>query len=88
MVKTKFEVLVVANIDDVETHIEIGYGENKLNTEDTAMILAQGIALLIKATPKTDVISKDYEVMERIIKYLNDEFISNESFKNIDINNT
>ena len=54
----------------------------KIGVETSTMILAGGIALLIKAGHNRGDI-KDYELLERIVTYLQSEFVSNDSFKDL-----
>lgn len=54
----------------------------KIGVETTTMLLAGGIALLIKAGHNRGDI-KDHELLEKVVTYLQSEFISNDSFKDV-----
>jgi hypothetical protein len=58
--------------------ISIGHTEN-IELENATMILASAISLAVKTINQKDGM-RDYELMEQVIKYLNHEFTSTESF--------
>ena len=62
--------------------IQVPKDQRGLGVEDSTMILSAGISLLIKAGHNRGDI-KDYELLERVITYLQSEFISNDSFKDL-----
>ena len=45
-----------------------------------SQILTGGISLIIKLAGNEDEDVKDYEIMERVIKQLNEDFISTQSY--------
>jgi hypothetical protein len=59
--------------------IEIGHTEN-IQIENAAMIMASAISLVVKSVNLKDGI-RDYELIEQVINYLNDEFASTTSFQ-------
>ena len=80
---SELSVIVSHNInDDGRHHFDIGFPSQqpKMGVESATMILAGGIALLIKAGHQQGQI-KDHELLERVVTYLQSEFVSNDSFK-------
>lgn len=59
--------------------IQVPKDQRGLGVEDSSMMLSAGIALLIKAGHNRGDI-KDHELLEKVITYLQSEFISNDSF--------
>jgi len=80
--KKTTEVLVIETINENNIEIEIGFNPEKPKPDivETVNILARGIGLLVNRAKETNVI-KDYELISVVIKYLQDEFISIDSFK-------
>lgn len=58
--------------------INIGHTEN-IELENATMILASAISLAVKTINQKDGM-RDYELMEKVVNYLNHEFASTESF--------
>jgi hypothetical protein len=58
--------------------IRIFHTEN-IGLENATMILASAIALAVKTVNQKDGM-RDYELMEKVVDYLNHEFASTESF--------
>lgn len=75
--EAKVSVTCKAN-DRGGVDISISHTEN-IQIESATMIMASAIALAIKGVNLKDGI-RDYELMERVINYLNSEFASIESF--------
>jgi hypothetical protein len=72
---------------DNRSYFDIKFPEDQkiIDIKTSTKILIGGIALLIKAGHNEGSF-KDYEMMEEIIKYLNHEFISIDSFDDYFIN--
>jgi hypothetical protein len=68
--------------EDGRNYFDIKFPSNqdKIGIEASTMILAGGIALLIKAGHNRGDI-KDHELLDWVVTYLQSEFISNDSFK-------
>lgn len=73
--------ITVKEQPDGRAGVVLGYPENqeRLSVSDMARILASGISLCVKLAPEDGTV-KDYELMQEVIDYLNNEFISLESF--------
>lgn len=71
---------------DGEQEVQVSYApsEAKLTIVEMARVLIGGVALCIRLTNEEG-IKKDHELMKEIIDYLNNEFISLESFQNAEI---
>ena len=54
--------------------------QRKLSLLEMAQVLTGGISLIIKLANSENEDIKDYEIMESVIKQLNDDFISTQSF--------
>lgn len=81
--ENNYDLNVTVNIkgDGGRTNVTIGFPHHQpsLTVEQTALILASGIALLIKGCASTDGMT-DFELMESVIGYLNEQFIDTKSF--------
>ena len=55
--------------------------QQKLSLLEMSQILTGGISLIVKLANKDSEGVKDYEIMERVIKQLNEDFISIQSFE-------
>lgn len=77
------EINIVLNLKIVEGKMNVTIGfpsfQPQLTLEETAIALASGISLLVKGCSE-DTGIKDFELMEKVVGYLNDEFIKVDSF--------
>jgi hypothetical protein len=83
MSENKVHVIVSHDvIDDNRSTIEVKFldGEPKISLSESAKILAGGISLIVKLVNQHETEKKDYELMKEIIDYLQNEFVSLESF--------
>jgi hypothetical protein len=55
-----------------------------LSVKESIMMMAAGMSLLVKAGHKREDF-KDYEMLETVIGYLNNEFVSTDSFEDATI---
>lgn len=67
-----------------EVHVSYAPEEVKLTIVEMARILAGGLALCVRLT-NDEGIKKDHELMREVIDYLNNEFVSLESFQDAQI---
>jgi hypothetical protein len=69
--------------NDGKVAVIITYPEEqqKLSLLDMSQILTGGISLIVKLANNDKEDVKDYEIMERVIKQLNEDFISTQSFE-------
>ena len=67
-----------------EVHVSYAPGEAQLTIVEMARILAGGLALCVRLT-NNEGIKKDHELMREVIDYLNNEFVSLESFQDAQI---
>jgi hypothetical protein len=81
--ESNYDLNVIVNVkgDGEKADVTIGFPRHQpaLTVEQTAIILASGIALLIKGCASTDGMT-DVELMESVISYLNEQFIDTKSF--------
>lgn len=72
--------------EDRRSYFDIKFpsDQEKLTIKDTTIMLAAGISLLIKAGHKQEDF-KDYKMLETVIEYLNNEFVSTDSFEDATI---
>jgi len=80
---SELSVIVSHNSGEDGRHyfdIKFPTDQPKIGVDAATMILAGGIALLIKAGHNRGDI-KDHELLERVVTYLQSEFVSNDSFK-------
>jgi hypothetical protein len=68
--------------EDRRSYFDIKYpsDQEKLTITHTTMMLAAGISLLVKAGHKRGDF-EDYKLIEKVVEYLNSEFISTDSFE-------
>jgi hypothetical protein len=81
-------VTIKPNDDKVAVIITYPDEQQKLSLLEMSQILTGGISLIVKLANNDKEDVKDYEIMERVIKQLNEDFISIQSFedaKRIDV---
>ena len=81
-------ITIKPNDDKVAVIITYPEEQQKLSLLDMSQILTGGISLIVKLANNDKEDVKDYEIMERVIKQLNEDFISTQSFedaKRIDV---
>jgi hypothetical protein len=81
-------VTIKPNDDKVAVIITYPEEQQKLSLLEMSQILTGGISLIVKLANNDKEDVKDYEIMERVIKQLNEDFISIQSFedaKRIDV---
>jgi hypothetical protein len=74
-------VTIKPNDDKVAVIITYPEEQEKLSLLEMSQILTGGISLIIKLANNDKEDVKDYEIMERVIKQLNEDFISIQSFE-------
>ena len=88
MSSEKLGVVVSVTLgDNGRSIVEIGYMPNqrKLTIKETCHILAGGISLLIKSSSQGNGV-EDYKIMKDVIDQLHDDFISNDSYADAELN--
>ena len=81
-------VTIKPNDGNVAVLITYPEEQQKLSLLEMSQILTGGISLIVKLANNDKENVKDYEIMERVIKQLNEDFISTQSFedaKRIDV---
>jgi hypothetical protein len=81
-------VTIKPNDGNVAVIITYPEEQQKLSLLEMSQILTGGISLIVKLSNNDKEDVKDYEIMERVIKQLNEDFISTQSFedaKRIDV---
>jgi len=81
-------VTIKPNDGNVAVIITYPEEQQKLSLLEMSQILTGGISLIVKLANNDKEDVKDYEIMERVIKQLNEDFISTQSFedaKRIDV---
>jgi hypothetical protein len=81
-------VTIKPNDGNVAVLITYPEEQQKLSLLEMSQILTGGISLIVKLANNDKEDVKDYEIMERVIKQLNEDFISTQSFedaKRIDV---
>jgi hypothetical protein len=73
-------VSVKPNDGNVSVLITYPKEQRKLSLLEMSQILTGGISLIVKLAGNEDEDIKDYEIMDRVIKQLNEDFISTQSF--------
>jgi hypothetical protein len=74
-------VSVKPNDENVSVIITYPKEQRKLSLLEMSQMLTGGISLIIKLAGREENGSvKDYEIIERVIKQLNEDFISTQSF--------
>jgi hypothetical protein len=74
-------VTIKPNDDKVAVIITYPEEQQKLSLLEMSQILTGGISLIVKLANNNKEDVKDYEIMERVIKQLNEDFISTQSFE-------
>jgi hypothetical protein len=74
-------VTIKPNDDKVAVIITYPEEQQKLSLLEMSQILTGGISLIVKLSNNDKEDVKDYEIMERVIKQLNEDFISTQSFE-------
>jgi hypothetical protein len=74
-------VTIKPNDDKVAVIITYPEEQEKLSLLEMSQILTGGISLIVKLANNDKEDVKDYEIMERVIKQLNEDFISIQSFE-------
>lgn len=74
-------VTIKPNDNKVAVIITYPEEQEKLSLLEMSQILTGGISLIVKLANNDKEDVKDYEIMERVIKQLNEDFISIQSFE-------
>lgn len=74
-------VTIKPNDGNVAVIITYPEEQEKLSLLEMSQILTGGISLIVKLANNDKEDVKDYEIMERVIKQLNEDFISIQSFE-------
>ena len=74
-------VTIKPNDGNVAVIITYPEEQQKLSLLEMSQILTGGISLIVKLANNDKEDVKDYEIMERVIKQLNEDFISTQSFE-------
>ena len=74
-------VTIKPNDGNVSVLITYPEKQQKLSLLEMSQILTGGISLIVKLANNDKEDVKDYEIMERVIKQLNEDFISIQSFE-------
>jgi hypothetical protein len=74
-------VTIKPNDGNVSVLITYPEKQQKLSLLEMSQILTGGISLIVKLANNDKEDVKDYEIMERVIKQLNEDFISTQSFE-------
>jgi hypothetical protein len=74
-------VTIKPNDGNVAVIITYPEEQQKLSLLEMSQILTGGISLIVKLANNNKEDVKDYEIMERVIKQLNEDFISTQSFE-------
>ena len=73
-------VTIKPNDGNVAVIITYPEEQQKLSLLEMSQILTGGISLIVKLANNDKEDVKDYEIMERVIKQLNEDFISTQSY--------
>jgi hypothetical protein len=73
-------VTLKPNDEQVSVLITYPKEQRKLSLLEMSQMLTGGISLIVKLAGNENEDIKDYEIMERVIKQLNEDFISTQSF--------
>jgi len=73
-------ITVKPNDENVSVIITYPKEQRKLSLLEMSQMLTGGISLIVKLAGNENEDIKDYEIMERVIKQLNEDFISTQSF--------
>ena len=74
-------ITIKPNDGNVAVIITYPEEQQKLSLLEMSQILTGGISLIVKLANNDKEDVKDYEIMERVIKQLNEDFISIQSFE-------
>jgi hypothetical protein len=74
-------VTIKPNDGNVAVFITYPQEQQKLTLSEMAQILTGGISLIVKLANNDEENIKDYEIIERVVKQLNEDFISTQSFE-------
>ena len=74
-------ITIKPNDGNVAVIITYPEDQQKLSLLEMSQILTGGISLIVKLANNDKEDVKDYEIMERVIKQLNEDFISIQSFE-------
>ena len=74
-------ITIKPNDGNVAVIITYPEKQQKLSLLEMSQILTGGISLIVKLANNNKEDVKDYEIMERVIKQLNEDFISTQSFE-------
>jgi hypothetical protein len=74
-------ITIKPNDGNVAVIITYPEEQQKLSLLEMSQILTGGISLIVKLANNDKEDVKDYEIMERVIKQLNEDFISTQSFE-------
>ena len=74
-------VTIKPNDGNVAVIITYPEEQQKLSLLEMSQILTGGISLIVKLANNDKEDVKDYEIMDRVIKQLNEDFISIQSFE-------
>jgi len=74
-------VTIKPNDGNVAVIITYPEEQQKLSLLEMSQILTGGISLIVKLANNDKEDVKDYEIMERVIKQLNEDFISTQSIE-------
>lgn len=79
----QLSLTVTIKPNDGQVSVFITYPENqqKLSLLEMSQILTGGISLIVKLANNEKDGPKDYEIMERVIRQLNEDFISTQSYE-------
>ena len=79
----QLSLTITTKPNDGNVAVIITYPEEqqKLSLLEMSQILTGGISLIVKLANNDKEDVKDYEIMERVIKQLNEDFISTQSFE-------
>ena len=79
----QLSLTVTVKPNDGQVAVFITYPENqqKLSLLEMSQILTGGISLIVKLANNEKEGPKDYEIMERVIRQLNEDFISTQSYE-------
>lgn len=83
------EIIVQVSInrktnDSMEVYLSHNDNGSQLSSTELALVLASGISLITKTSKDRDG-ENDYDIMKTVIDYLNNEFISLDSFKDAEV---
>jgi hypothetical protein len=74
-------ITIKPNDGNVAVIITYPEEQQKLSLLEMSQILTGGISLIVKLANNDKEDVKDYEIMNRVIKQLNEDFISTQSFE-------